>query len=164
MLRTLALALFATLFVQPVHAQVAGTTDVDLTEDAPAPMLKVVDLAIGSGLHKRTLQGQAERFSARGQRLWGHVTVANAGPPTHVTMVWKHEGKVRWRIDLRVGESARWRTWSRYTMKPLRDVGHWEVEVLDAAGRSLGLTQFVIAPVAEQGSAMNVGPYDETGC
>jgi hypothetical protein len=164
MLRTLLLALAATLFIQPVHAQVEGFGEVDLTEDAPTPTLKVVDLAIGAGVHQRTLQGQAERFPARGQRLWGHVTLANSGPPTFVTMVWKHEGKARWRIDLRVGESPAWRTWSRYTMKPLRDLGHWEVEVLDATGRSLAVTQFIVAPLTDGGQAMHVGPFDDPGC
>jgi hypothetical protein len=164
LLAALTLALFTQpLTAQPSFAQVPVANVVDLTEDAPTPPLKVVDLAVGTGVHKRALQGQSEQFFARGQRLWAHVTVANAGPPTHVTMVWKHLGQVRWRIELRVGESPSWRTWSRFTMNPRRDVGAWEVEVLDAAGRSLGVSQFTVQLPADERAQLPPGPYD-FGC
>ncbi len=124
----------------------AAAAGPSLAEDSPRGLVALAGLAVGTGVNARALVGQGETFEARGQRLWAHLTVANAGPETTVTTLWKHEGVARWSIDLTVGRSPAWRTWSRWTLNPRRDVGRWEVEVLDASGQHLGAVEFLVTP------------------
>ncbi|MCB9526035.1 MAG: DUF2914 domain-containing protein [Myxococcales bacterium] len=138
---------------------------VDLTEDAPAAVLRVTRLAMGHGVDRRKLVGEAETFTARGQRVWAHLTLENPGLPTKVTLVWAHEGTARWHIDLTVGQSPAWRTWARWTLNPRRDVGRWTVEALDATGRSLGTTEFMVVPPPTEVPEAALPPHlDDIGC
>lgn len=126
--------------------------------------LRVVSLAVGRGVEARQLVGQSDRFAVDGGRLWAHVALANPGAPTTVTMIWRRGGTERFRTELAVGTSPAWRTWSRVTPSPKRDVGTWEVQVLDAAGSPLGSVSVeVVAP--ESGELGRVDPTEgEFGC
>ena len=59
----------------------------------------------------------------------------------YITMVWKHNDRVRSRVKLNVGTSASWRTWSTKRISP-DDAGRWSVDVVDAQGAVLETINF----------------------
>jgi len=137
----------------------------DLGEDAPPSPVQLKAFAIGAGVDGRRLVGQAEAFTARGQRIWAHVTVANPGPATRVDLLWKHEGQLRWTSSLEIGRAPAWRSWARWTLNPLRDLGRWEIEAVDASGRHLGAVEILVLPPAAGAEAAARGPdRDAPGC
>jgi len=62
------------------------------------------------------------------------VEVKNTKAPTHVTLVWKLDGKEVTRQSLDVGISPAWKTWGS---APLRGAKSIEVDVLDESGNVL---------------------------
>ncbi len=110
---------------------------------APTEAVTVTALATGTGVAARQLQGERTHFAADGGKVWAHLTVANPGAPTTVTLVWARDGVERWRIALDVGQSPRWRTWARRTVRA-RDQGVWSLTALDPAGVVLASTEFVV--------------------
>lgn len=139
--------------------------------------LAVVDSAVATGVVKRVPQGADDTFEANVGTLWGYIKVKNTEAPSQVTMVWKREGKVRTKIDVSVGVSPGWRTWSRQQIRP-RDAGRWTVETFAADGTLLDSMAFDVLPVlgdepaqeqapVEQGprATDEVGPFEEVvGC
>lgn len=136
------------LFTAPA---VAGEPGPDEAAEGWSPM-RLRSIAAGTGVKQRVLHGQADEFTADGAPVWVHVAVSNPGPASHVTMVWYLEDEEIWQMDVKVGTSPRWRTWTRMRM-PLSRTGQWRVEVHDPAGNVLGDVLFDVsggapAPVA----------------
>lgn len=116
---------------------------------SPSWGAELVEIAAGTGVEARQLQGRGTGFVAGEGRVFVHLTVASAASET-VQLVWKRralsgEIKTVWTVSLKVGASPRWRTWARRTLRP-SDVGEWTVEVLSAEGEVLGSTRFSVTP------------------
>lgn len=113
---------------------------------APAPeagALSLTTLKMGSGVVKRRLKGEASRFVIDGSRVHAYAVLSNPeGPPKTVQMVWFKDGVRQWAVDLKVGRSARWRTWSYTSLKRAKQIGAWTVRVYDEAGAELGHIDF----------------------
>jgi hypothetical protein len=62
------------------------------------------------------------------------VVVKNTKAPTHVTLVWKLDGKEVTRQSLDVGISPAWKTWGSASLRGAKSV---EVDVLDESGNVL---------------------------
>lgn len=90
----------------------------------------------------RTLVGEAETFGTDLERIWCLTRIRGVTPPATVTHAWYYEGKTMARVDLKVGSSD-WRTWSSKRYLPAW-TGHWEVKVLDEAGKVLASGSFTI--------------------
>lgn len=120
----------------------------------------VVSGGLATGVKDRTPTGIGDRFTTETERIWAFIKVRNRLNPTHVTMVWKKNGKKIWSYELRVGKSSGWRTWSRKRVSQ-RDVGAWSVEVLDVEGKLLVTLPFTItsAPDGPEASAQSTGPH-----
>lgn len=96
-----------------------------------------------TGVDKRVPQQVGSTF-AKGEYVWAFTKVKNTGAETHVRMVWKKDGKVRSNVQLRVGKSPGWRTWSKHKMRSNKDLGEWVVEVQDADGNVLEEIDFKV--------------------
>ncbi|MDP6946698.1 MAG: DUF2914 domain-containing protein, partial [Myxococcota bacterium] len=114
--------------------------DADDEDCANSSRLEIVDAALALGVERRKPVQAGENFRL-GEKVWAWVSVRNPDPQAEITMVWKRDGVVRSRMTLNVGKSPRWRTWSRYTLRPT-DEGLWTVEVLDAEGNLLHVMGF----------------------
>ena len=112
-------------------------------EDAPADAV-TVDVAFGVDVDRemRELVGEAEVFGTDLERVWCLTRIRGLTPPATVTHAWYYEGKTMARVDLKVG-SPDWRTWSAKRYLPAW-TGHWEVKVLDEAGKVLASGSFTI--------------------
>jgi len=95
---------------------------------------------------KRRPVGQGNQFEANGDSVWAWASVRNVSEASsHVWMIWRHEGMVRSRVRLKVGQSPRWRTWSRFRMRASH-IGHWSVDTTDADGMVLDTLEFDVVP------------------
>jgi hypothetical protein len=108
----------------------------------------VVASAMAIGVDKRIPLGVGTSFSSDVEKIWAFIKVKNKNAPTKLRMVWKRDGKQRMAVDLRVGKSKGWRTWS-YKRMGRRDAGQWTVDVLTQDGTKLHSMAFEVTPAAE---------------
>lgn len=122
----------------------AAVRTMEVTSD-----LGVIESATALRVEQRTPIGVSETFRTDVGKVWAYIRVKNQLEPTKVTMVWKKGGEEKFRIDLNVGTSHGWRTWSRKTITA-RDTGDWTVEVLSAEGDELHSFGFRIVPAESE--------------
>ncbi|MFT7621022.1 MAG: hypothetical protein ACI9WU_000183 [Myxococcota bacterium] len=131
--------------VEPELADVIGIDESEQSpeqpEPAPGDALEVVDGKAARGVDHRSPIGASGTF-AEGV-VWAWVRVKNSGDRSQVRMIWKHDGEVRSRMDLDIGTSSGWRTWSRKTMTA-DDAGPWTVETWTWDGRLLDTMEFEV--------------------
>jgi hypothetical protein len=118
-----------------------------------APMLSVVEAAIGTSVVDRVPQDTGSAFAASVGTLvcWTKVS----GGTGSVHHVWFHGDTQVGDMELQVGGSP-WRTWSRKSV-PADWTGPWHVEVRDAGGAVLKRLDFSVnaseAPAAPPAAA-----------
>lgn len=98
--------------------------------------LELNDIAIAPDVVERVPQDVRRRYSEAPEVFWCWTNFSNTGEETKVTHVWRHENKVRSKIEVTVGSGKRWRSWSRH--KPNDKRGEWSCEILDPDGKRLG--------------------------
>lgn len=109
---------------------------------APAQSaLVLVDAQLATSIEARNPIGAAEAFDTSVGAVYGWVKIKNLGEATTITMVWKKEGKKRLAVELPVGRSTAWQTWSKKGIGP-KEAGSWSLEVLDADGILVGAREF----------------------
>jgi len=125
----------------PVQAQMqAPTTTQDaMQEPAPAPLV-IRDFVMTRGIEAREPADRTESFRTTDGQAYAFLRLANDGPPTDLTVVWRYEGTVHGKVDLAVGSSPGWRTWSSVNLKP----GDWAVEISNADGVVLAERHFTV--------------------
>ena len=103
-----------------------------------------VEITFGTDVDKETRMviGEATTFGTDLERIFCLTRIIGIEPPANVTHAWYYEGKTMARVDLKVG-SPDWRTWSSKRYLPAW-TGHWEVKVLDEAGKVLASAGFDI--------------------
>ena len=114
-----------------------------VTEDTEGRRLRIISAGVGTGVVSRMLREQHDVFAADVGELWAWIRIDNPGPALQVTMVWRYRGERRSRVFLDVGTSSGWRTWSRCRINSV-ELGPWQVDVLDPAGRLLGKLPFTV--------------------
>jgi hypothetical protein len=124
-----------------------------MEEDALHSSLEVVESVMATHVAARAPGGVSEAFSTDAGVLWAWVKIKNRAAPSRVTMVWRHEGKVRSKIDLQVGISSGWRTWSRKSIGK-KDAGQWTVDVVAPDGTRLDRMRFEVEAPRELGMKM----------
>ena len=131
--------------LEPVRDEPLVTEAVVDAEHAPFDV-KINKVLAATAVKRRRPVEPGDRFEANGESVWAWASVRNSGPSkSHVWMIWKHEGTVRSRVRLNVGQSPRWRTWSRFRMRA-KHVGQWSVETTDADGVVLDTLEFEVVP------------------
>ena len=126
-------------------AVIKPTTPAVLVGDA----LEIVDGVIATGVSKRVPQGVDVAFEPEVGTLWAWTKVRNTVAATHITHLWKRDGEIKSRVQLNVGKSSGWRTWSRKRIGA-RDVGEWTVEVIADDGTLIDELAFTVAPTADE--------------
>ena len=113
------------LFTSLVLCACGSNTVVPTPEPTPAP--------IAPNVAEREPVGAGAEFDASVGAVYAWVQVKNLGEATTISMVWKKNGKTRLTVELPVGRSYGWKTWSKKGIGA-KDVGAWTVEVLDGDG------------------------------
>jgi len=109
------------------------------TMHSPAPLI-IRDFVLTHGVEAREPADRTESFRTTDGQAYAFLRIANDGPPTDVTVQWRYEGAVHGTVDLGIGSSPGWRTWSSANLKP----GDWTVEVRDAEGVVLAERRFTV--------------------
>lgn len=81
-------------------------------------------------------------YPAVAGRLYCFTRITGAAAETSITHVWLWRGKEMRRAELPV-RAGDWRTWSVMVIDP-QWTGNWQVEVRDAAGKSLATIPFAL--------------------
>jgi hypothetical protein len=108
---------------------------------ATAPDLKA-ELTLAAAVVNRQARPLPEELHA-GQTIYAFTEITGPGGG-FVEHVWTCNGKEVARHYLPVGQSKRWRTWSRHKLS----AGHYHVEVFAPDGTSLQESSFSVLPVA----------------
>jgi hypothetical protein len=143
---------------EPLPVVEVANTAPELPAEGPTS-LAVVESALAHGVSKRRPVRPATEFMV-GDVAWAWVSVKNTGDAQPATMVWSRDGQVRSRLTLEIGTSARWRTWSRRTLRSA-DVGAWRVEVQDQRGDVIHTLTFEVVPADQEVTATE---YAFDGC
>ncbi len=128
----------------------APVADIHPAPAAKQTRVRIVDSAIATSVEQRVPTGLGEVFGTEVGTVWAWIAVENLGEPTNVTMVWRRDDKVRSSLELSVGTSRRWRTWSRNRIRKF-DAGEWTVDMYDAEGNLLDTLEFTIRDTGEVG-------------
>lgn len=101
------------------------------------------ELVMAGAIASRQPQPLPEQLAA-GQTIYAFTTVTGPGGG-FVEHVWTRDGKEVSHQYLPVGQSKRWRTWSRHKLV----AGQYSVQVLGPKGVVLQETSFEVAPAAQ---------------
>lgn len=105
--------------------------------------LKLVELVVGTALDEKLPTDVREHYPNVPEILYCYSVFENPLPDATVTHVWRRGSRLVSRVELEVGNSPKWRTWSKQRTQP-HWTGLWSCEVLGEDGRQLGLTVFQI--------------------
>lgn len=100
----------------------------------------VVDLVMTHGIKGREPLDDAWSFSPGEARAFAFARIANPGAPSRVSFVWIYRDAIHATIELEIGASPNWRTWS--SIKPLP--GAWRVRVVTQDDAVLAERAFVV--------------------
>lgn len=105
--------------------------------------LALSDVAIGTSIIDRLPQDVRATYDHVPSLMFCYTQFDNRGPEVTVTHVWRRGTRLVSRVELQVGKSPTWRTWSR---QRTRDdwKGPWSCEVLDPNGARIGLVEFAL--------------------
>ncbi len=115
--------------------------------------LVVQDLILSHGVYEREQTDIAKSFEPSDERAYAFARISNAGPLTNVSFVWHYGSNIHAIVDLNVGTSQGWRTWSSAKLKS----GDWRIELVTEEGEVLAERAFTVAPLMENTAA----PVDE---
>jgi len=138
MMRTLLMITILSISTTAIltHAHVAHA------QESPASV-EIRELEVGTEIQDRELVGESERFSVSDGQVFAWMNARNSGEPSEVTVIWSLDGRERSRYTAKIGQSPRWRTWSRITLRD-RSRGAWTVTVLDQSGETLATASFQV--------------------
>ncbi len=119
--------------------------EADSEDQTPEPRtdLEILESVMAADVKERKPVGVAGAFDWSAGQIWSYIAVRNDGEPTTVKMVWRKDGKEKFGIDVKVGKSKAWRTWSRKRMRK-KDVGAWTVDVVEPGGQVLKTMSFEV--------------------
>ena len=115
--------------------------------------LVVQDLILSRGIFEREPADIATSFEPSDERAYAFARISNEGPLTSVSFEWHYGSNIHAIVDLNIGTSQGWRTWSSAKLKS----GDWRVELVTEGGEVLAERAFTVAP--SMGNAM--APVDE---
>jgi len=96
-----------------------------------------------SGIENREPVNPAEEFTLDTGKVYCFTPVHNEKTETTIQHLWYHEGELVHTMDLKVGLSKRWRTWSNKTLYR-GFAGNWEVVVKEKNSEELGRGTFKV--------------------
>jgi hypothetical protein len=105
--------------------------------------LRLAELQVGTGLEDKLPVGIELHYTTIPEVLYCYTVFDNPAQDLTVTHVWRRSGRLVSKVELEVGKSPKWRTWSKQRTQPHWS-GVWSCEVLAPDGTQLGLTVFQV--------------------
>lgn len=108
---------------------------------------RLVDVEVGTGLEDKTPTDVRLAYDTVPELFYCYTVFENPGAEATVTHVWRRGTRLVSRVELEVGSSPKWKTWSKQRTQS-HWTGTWSCEVLGPDGQQLGLTVFRVGPQA----------------
>jgi hypothetical protein len=102
--------------------------------------LRVVDFVVAREIVEREPVDVSETFSFADGNAYAFARIANDGEPTEVSFVWFHRDAIYAAVEMTIGASPRWRTWSSAELQP----GPWRVQLVGADGLIIAENSFTV--------------------
>lgn len=102
--------------------------------------LRVVDFVVARGIVEREPVEVSNTFSSADGNAYAFARIANDGEPTGVSFVWFHRDAVYAAVEMTIGTSTRWRTWSSAEIQP----GPWRVQLVGSDGLIIAENSFTV--------------------
>jgi hypothetical protein len=102
--------------------------------------IAVRDLVMARDVTDREPVGVSRTFSPKDERAFAYAKVDNPAAPTRVSFVWLYDDALYATVDMEVGTSVRWRTWSSSQLW----LGAWRVQIVSTDGDVLAETAFTV--------------------
>jgi len=107
---------------------------------AQAGSMMVRDFVLTNGIYEREPVNKTETFMTSDGTGYAFARINNEGAPSNVSFVWTYEGSQHASVDMTVGTSGSWRTWSSVNLKP----GDWRVQLVTQDGRVIAERTFTV--------------------
>ena len=98
------------------------------------------DFVLTHGIFEREPTGSTDNFTSSDGRGYAFARISNEGMPTQVSFVWYYGDEMHASVDMNIGTSAGWRTWSSVNLRP----GNWRVKLQDQNGMVIAERSFTV--------------------
>jgi hypothetical protein len=98
------------------------------------------DFVLTHGIYEREPVGMTDSFMSSDGRGYAFARISNDGSPTQISFVWYYGDEMHATIDMNVGTSGGWRTWSSVNLRP----GNWHVKLQDSKGMVIAERSFSV--------------------
>ncbi len=105
--------------------------------------LRLVEVVVGTELEEKLPVGIQTHYPNIPELFYCYTVFDNPLSDQTVTHIWRRSGRLVSKVELEVGTSPKWRTWSKQKTQPHWN-GVWSCEVLSSDGTQLGLTVFQV--------------------
>ena len=132
-------------FSRLVCAGFLATVVCSLSTTHPAradPALVIRDFVLSHGINEREPVDITDSYLSSDKRAYAFLRAHNLSAPTVVSFVWYYEDRIHASVELEIGTSPNWRTWSSANLRP----GRWRVQLLGYNGLMLAEHSFVAMP------------------
>jgi hypothetical protein len=129
--RALVATILAAAFAVPLLAAQPAAADGSIV---------IRDFVLTHGIFEREPTGTTDKFSSSDGRGYAFARIANEGMPTQVSFVWYYGEEMHASIDMNIGTSGGWRTWSSVNLRP----GNWRVKLQDQNGMVIAERSFMV--------------------
>ena len=148
---------FSRLVCASLLAAVVGS--LSTTHPAHADQTLVIrDFVLSRGINEREPVDITYSFLSSDKRAYAFLRINNLGAPTNVSVVWHYEDRIHAAVELEIGTSPGWRTWSSANLQP----GQWRVELLGHDGLVLAEHSFVAMPSFSEFAEVPASPIRES--
>jgi type II secretory pathway predicted ATPase ExeA len=106
----------------------------------PEAVVNVVDMVLTHQVVDREPLEARQVFSSAEEKAIAFLRLKNSGGPSKVSVHWYVDDRLYSTVELKVGTSVRWRTWSSAQIQP----GAWRVRVEDESRRVLAERAFTV--------------------
>ncbi len=113
----------------------------------------IKDFVLTHAIAQREPIDLVDGFTPHDERGTAFFRIFNDGQPTDLRAIWTHEGNVHANVELTIGNSPGWRTWSSVNLKP----GQWNVQLRDPRGVVLAERSFAVQSEFAEGSSADMG-------
>ena len=106
-------------------------------------LLQLESAVVCCGVENRDPVDVKTSFNSDITYIWCHTKFINVPEDTTVRHIWYHGDTERASVDLKVGKSTYWRTWSKKTI--LKNwTGDWHVSIVDENDNVLHTVKFTV--------------------
>ncbi|MFU8861019.1 MAG: DUF2914 domain-containing protein [Cyclonatronaceae bacterium] len=101
---------------------------------------EVIEFLLCEDVEDREPVNPKETFTTLDERVYAYARIYNTEEPVNLHFRWTHDGAVYANINLLIGVSQAWRTYSSVQILE----GEWKVELVDENDNVLASTEFTV--------------------